>query len=75
MALNKGIWDPKLRGAIIKGTNLKSLSAEINITQSIMLKNSGAGNACGVEGGAGPGLGDGGPWRRQLLFKGAGLYS
>ena len=26
MALNKGIWDPKLRGTNIKGTNLKSLS-------------------------------------------------
>ena len=25
MALNKGIWDPKLRGTNIKGTNLKSL--------------------------------------------------
>ena len=25
MALNKGIWDPKLRGTKIKGTNLKSL--------------------------------------------------
>ena len=24
MALNKGIWDPKLRGTNIKGTNLKS---------------------------------------------------
>ena len=27
MALNKGIWDPKLRGTNIKGTNLKSLSS------------------------------------------------
>ena len=26
MALNKGIWDPKLRGTSIKGTNLKSLN-------------------------------------------------
>ena len=26
MALNKGIWDPKLRGTNIKGTNLKSLT-------------------------------------------------
>ena len=26
MALNKGIWDPKLRGTNIKGTNLKSLN-------------------------------------------------
>ena len=26
MALNKGIWDPTLRGTNIKGTNLKSLS-------------------------------------------------
>ena len=26
MALSKGIWDPKLRGTNIKGTNLKSLS-------------------------------------------------
>ena len=26
MALNKGIWDPKLRGTNIKGTNLKYLS-------------------------------------------------
>ena len=25
MALNKGVWDPKLRGTNIKGTNLKSL--------------------------------------------------
>ena len=25
MALNNGIWDPKLRGTNIKGTNLKSL--------------------------------------------------
>ena len=25
MPLNKGIWDPKLRGTNIKGTNLKSL--------------------------------------------------
>ena len=25
MALNKGIWDPKLRGTNIKGANLKSL--------------------------------------------------
>ena len=25
MALSKGIWDPKLRGTNIKGTNLKSL--------------------------------------------------
>ena len=25
MALNEGIWDPKLRGTNIKGTNLKSL--------------------------------------------------
>ena len=25
MALNKGIWDPKLRGTNIKGTNLKSV--------------------------------------------------
>ena len=25
MALNKGIWDPKLRGTNLKGTNLKSL--------------------------------------------------
>ena len=25
MALNKGIWDPKLRGTNIKGTNLKLL--------------------------------------------------
>ena len=28
MALNKGIWDPKLRGTNIKGTNLKSLREE-----------------------------------------------
>ena len=27
MALNKGIWDPKLRGTNIKGTNSKSLNA------------------------------------------------
>ena len=26
MALNKGIWDPKLRGTNIKGTNLTSLN-------------------------------------------------
>ena len=26
MALNKGIWDPKLKGTNIKGTNLKSLT-------------------------------------------------
>ena len=26
MALNQGIWDPKLRGTNIKGTNLKSLN-------------------------------------------------
>ena len=26
MALNKGIWDPELRGTNIKGTNLKSLT-------------------------------------------------
>ena len=26
MALEKGIWDPKLRGTNIKGTNLKSLT-------------------------------------------------
>ena len=26
MALNKGIWDPKLRGTNVKGTHLKSLS-------------------------------------------------
>ena len=26
LALNKGIWDPKLRGTNIKSTNLKSLS-------------------------------------------------
>ena len=26
MALDKGIWDPKLRGTSIKGTNLKSLN-------------------------------------------------
>ena len=26
MALNKGIWDPKLRGTNIKGTNLKCLT-------------------------------------------------
>ena len=26
MALNKGIWDPTLRGTNIKGTNLTSLS-------------------------------------------------
>ena len=25
MALNKGIWDPKLRGTNTKGTNFKSL--------------------------------------------------
>ena len=25
MALNKGIWDPKLRGTNVKGPNLKSL--------------------------------------------------
>ena len=25
MSLNKGIWDPRLRGTNIKGTNLKSL--------------------------------------------------
>ena len=29
MALNKGIWDPKLRGTNIKGTNLKSLTLEL----------------------------------------------
>ena len=28
MALNKRIWDPKLRGTNIKGTNLKSLIDE-----------------------------------------------
>ena len=26
MALNKSIWDPKLRGTKFKGTNLKSLT-------------------------------------------------
>ena len=25
MALNKGIWDPKLKGTNVKGTNLESL--------------------------------------------------
>ena len=29
MALNKGIWDPKLRGTNIKGTNLKSLNYRV----------------------------------------------
>ena len=28
--LNKGAWDPKLRGTNIKGTNLKSLIQGIN---------------------------------------------
>ena len=28
ITLNKGIWDPKLRGTNIKGTNLKSLTCE-----------------------------------------------
>ena len=31
MALNKGIWDPKLRGTNINGTNLKSLSLEFRV--------------------------------------------
>ena len=31
MALNKGIWDPKLRGTNIKGTNLKSLRNSLTI--------------------------------------------
>ena len=31
MALNKGIWDPKLRGTHIKGTNLQSLSLEFRV--------------------------------------------
>ena len=30
MALNKGIWDPKLRGTNMKGTNLKSLDSARN---------------------------------------------
>ena len=29
MALNQGIWDPRLRGTNIKGTNLKSLNPSI----------------------------------------------
>ena len=29
MVLNKGIWDPKLRGTNIKGTNLKSLNVSM----------------------------------------------
>ena len=29
MALNKGIWDPKLRGTNIKGTNLKSVRLKV----------------------------------------------
>ena len=28
MTLNKGIWDPKLRGTNVKGTNLKSSDIE-----------------------------------------------
>ena len=31
MALNKGIWDPKLRGTNIKGTNLKSLKCRYEL--------------------------------------------
>ena len=30
--LNEGIWDPKLRGTNIKGTNLKSLKIGIQRT-------------------------------------------
>ena len=30
MALNQGIWDPKLRGPNIKGTNLKSLTSSMS---------------------------------------------
>ena len=32
MALNKGVWDPKLKGTKIKGTNLKSLN---NLTPTL----------------------------------------
>ena len=42
MALNKGIWDPKLKGTNIKGTNLKSLIG-INPGGFIVSGNSSAG--------------------------------
>ena len=35
MALNKGIWDPKLRGTKIKGTNLKSLIYWVPVPKSL----------------------------------------
>ena len=38
MALNKGIWDPKLRGTNIKGTNLKSL--KLALTGQVGLRHS-----------------------------------
>ena len=34
MALNKGIWDPKLRSTNMKGTNLKSLTLYLPYTLS-----------------------------------------
>ena len=38
MALNKGIWDPKLRGTNINGTNLKSViewSSQLSCWESL----------------------------------------
>ena len=47
MALNKGIWDPKLRGTNIKGTNLTSLTHHTGVPESCLSLNP---SCCGGQG-------------------------
>ena len=48
MALNKGIWEPKLRGTNIKGTNLKSLI--LLGTNSVLIRRTVGGLRAGLGG-------------------------
>ena len=55
MALNKGIWDPTLRGTKIKGTNLKSLKYFSVLILPLWKLGSGDSDSCGI------------PWTEEFL--------